>query len=309
MMASMLNRLYLWNFPAGPHVDLTTHSHSFVLKTCQRTIVLSYVDRPFSTTPLPLHEKAEGAEAYLYLLETICGLKSKLIGENEIVGQFKEAYKNFTLHPDRDSRLMLILEKLFKDAKEIRTQHLIGIGQKTYAHLTRKHFSGKIKQSPILILGSGQLAEDLINQFKKRQTIYLSARNSGRAEELAQQHKIELLPWREINWLEHAFIANTIGFEGTLLDENFFQAWKHRHTQRLLVDLGSPSAVQTTLTRQEGLIRLEDIFEEGALMEDQKRARIQQARKALLDIVDQRVAWLEEKQRRWQTGAHVELLA
>ena len=299
----MVNSLNLWNFPAGLCVDLTTHANSFVLQTCQRTIVVSYLQRPFSTSPLPLHEKAEGPEAYMYLLETICGLKSKLVGENEIVGQFKEAYKSFTSHPERDSRLILILEKLFKDAKEIRTQHLIGIGQKTYAHLTRKHFSGKVKGSPILILGSGQLAEDLINQFKKRQPIVLSARNKGRVEELARTHGVEVLPWREINWLEHAFIANTIGFEGTLLDQTFFDAWKARHNQRLIVDLGSPSALQTHLTREEGVIRLDDIFAEGALMEDQKRERINLARQAMLNIVDQRVRWLEEKQLKWQTAS------
>ncbi len=306
-LTQMVNSLNLWNFTAGQGVELTTHANSFVLQTCQRTIVMSYLQRPFSTAPLPLHEKAEGPEAYMYLLETICGLKSKLVGENEIVGQFKDAYKLFTSHPERDARLMLILEKLFKDAKEIRTQHLIGIGQKTYAHLTRKHFAGKMKNSPILILGSGQLAEDLINQFKKRSPIFVSARNSGRVQELASTHGVEILPWREINWLEHAFIANTIGFEGTLLDQTFFDAWKLRHHQRLVVDLGSPSALQTHMTREEGVIRLDDIFAEGALMEDQKRERINLARQAMLNIVAQRVRWLEEKQLRWQTAGQQSL--
>jgi glutamyl-tRNA reductase len=305
----MVNSLNLWNFPAGQNLDISPAADSFVLQTCQRTIVLSYKQRPFDHQPLPLHEKAEGPQAYLYLLETICGLKSKLLGENEIVGQFKDAYKNFTSANERDSRLLIVLEKLFKDAKEIRTQHLIGIGQKTYAHLTRRHFSGKIKQEPILILGSGQLAEDLINQFKKRQPILLSARNSTRAEELAEIHDCKVLPFDPDQWIKRAYIANTIGFDGTLIDDTFFKPWAQQNGQRLLVDLGSPSCLKTDLTRDDGILRLEDIFAEGALMEDQKRARINLARQALHDIVEHRVRWLEEKQLKWQTASVAEVSA
>lgn len=300
----MVSSLNLWNFPTASTLSVEHPQNAFILQTCQRTIVVSYEQRPFEHHPLPLHEKAEGQDAYLYMLETICGLKSKLVGENEIVGQFKEAYKGFAQTPERDSRLLLVLEKLFKDAKEIRTEHLIGIGQKTYAHLTRRHFSGKIKNAPILILGSGQLAEDLINQFKKRTEIVLCARNNVRAQELAEIHGCRLLPWEDkAQWLNFAFIANTIGFEGVMLDENFFSAWKAAHPERLLVDLGSPSCLQTTLTRDDGVLRLEDIFAEGALMEDQKRSKIQTAQRAMLDIVQRRARWLEEKSLKWQTAS------
>ncbi len=299
----MVAELNLWNFNAGASPELENDGVSFKLETCQRTIVISYHDRPFQSHPVPLHEKAEGQDAYLYLLETICGLKSKLIGENEIVGQFKEAYKKFAAHEQRDARLMLILEKLFKDAKVIRTEHLIGIGQKTYAHLTRRHFSGRMHQSPLLILGSGQLAEDLINQFKKRHPVIICARNHTRALELAEIHGCSVLPWSEkASWVNYPFIANTIGFEGVLLDHKFFVQWSQLHENRLIVDLGSPSCLETSLGRDEGLIRLEDIFAEGALMEDQKRAKITLARQAMLDIVERRSRWLEQKQLKWQTA-------
>src|SRR5690606_32390758 len=129
----------LWNFPAGTLPQEEVCARSFVLRTCQRTLVLAYDRSPFEDrAPVP-HTLLSGSDAYLFLLETICGLKSKLIGENEIVGQFKEAYKMYAQSTLKDTRLLAILEKLFKDAKDIRTQYLIGISQKTYASLTRKH--------------------------------------------------------------------------------------------------------------------------------------------------------------------------
>ena len=299
----MVNALNLWNFPAPKVPELVKHAACFELRTCQRTLILSYEERPFGPNDLPLHERAEGQQAYLYLLETICGLKSKLLGENEIVAQFKEAYKQFNLNSERDGRLLLILEKLFKDAKEIRTDHMVGLGLKTYASITRRHLSGRMRAEKVLILGSGQLSEDLINQFKKRCDVYVSARNKTRVTELAAIHGFKVIPWDDKNaWSEFPFIANTIGFEGTLLDETFFSVWQARHINRLMIDLGSPSCLKTSLEASTGLLRLEDILAEGALVEDQKLERLQLARTAMLDIVERRTRWLEERQRKWQSA-------
>lgn len=139
----MLSNLKLWNFPSGTLGDHEIKDSVFVLRTCQRTLLLTMETNPFVGDPLSGAELVSGANAYLYLLETICGLKSKLIGENEIVGQFKQAYKAYALNILKDSRVLLVLEKLFKDAKDIRTQYLIGISQKTYASLTRRHLIQK----------------------------------------------------------------------------------------------------------------------------------------------------------------------
>lgn len=299
----MVNALNLWNFPAGNTPELVERAATFELRTCQRTLILSYATRPFGPQDLPLHERAEGQEAYLYLLETICGLKSKLLGENEIVAQFKDAYHQFTQNPQRDGRLLLILEKLFKDAKEIRTEHMVGLGLKTYASITRRHIAGRMRAEKVLILGSGQLAEDLINQFKKHCTIYLSARNKARVNELAELHGLNVVPWNDKpGWSEFPFIANTIGFEGVLLDESFFSVWQARHLGRLMIDLGSPSCLKTSLAASTGLLRLEDILAEGAIVEDQKLERLQLARLAINDIALRRTRWLEERQRKWQAA-------
>src|SRR5690606_35521963 len=142
----------------------------FILKTCQRTVIVSL--EAHSDLLNNCTHVNQGTEAYRYLLEVICGLKSKLVGENEIVGQFKDAYKAYLQNGNRDNRLISILEKLFKDAKEIRSQYLVGLCQKTYSSIARKHIVGKQNAKQVLILGSGSLAEDLINQFKKKTEVF-----------------------------------------------------------------------------------------------------------------------------------------
>jgi glutamyl-tRNA reductase len=292
----MLSGLKLWNFSSGSKLENQLNSNSFILKTCQRTLVLSFGGDPFKHKALPAFDLHLGQEAYLFLLETICGLKSKLIGENEIVGQFKEAYKAYAQSDSKNTKLMLILEKLFKDAKDIRTQYLIGISQKTYASLTRRHLIQKAKASHVVVIGSGALAEDLINQFKKKSQVSICARNSERVSELATLHGLKVIPWEERASLNsHPFLANTIGAEDILFNESFFSTWKNNHAHGVFVDLGSPSVISTALTSNEGVVRLDDILNEGAILEDQKQNQIALARSAMQDISQKRKVLFEAK--------------
>jgi glutamyl-tRNA reductase len=292
----MLCSLKLWNFGSG-HLQEEEHCGStFVLRTCQRTLVLSFKPYPFHRPELPAHEIHQGQDAYLFLLETICGLKSKLIGENEMVGQFKEAYKVYVQSTLKDNRLLMVLEKLFKDAKDIRTQYLIGISQKTYASLTRKHFIQAARAPHIVVVGSGQLAEDLINQFKKKAQVSICARNEARVKELVSQHQINVIPWETRHELvNHPFIANTIGHHSIIFDESFFNDWAGSSERRLFVDLGSPSVIQTCFQRNQQVLRLTDIFDEGAIVEEHKQRQIELAREAMHVITLKRKALFEEK--------------
>ncbi len=288
----MLQNLHLYNFSNDFELPSSLgRDGAFLLKTCQRTLVLSYEVDLFGH--LQIHDKYEShraESAYSFLLETICGLKSKLLGENEIVSQFKEAYKNYIAHNSRNSQLMRILEKLFKDSKDIRSQYLIGISQKTYASITRKILVQKHKALKILIIGSGNLSEDLINQFKKKCPVYLSARNVGRVKELSELHDLETVDWLDLEqYSEFSHIVNTIGANITLFGPEFFDNWSEKtHETRGFIDLGSPSVIKTFLDKENGVYRLDNIFSEGAIHENQKKSKIKMASKAIDSVVEKR---------------------
>jgi hypothetical protein len=79
-----------------------------------------------------------------------------------------------------------------------------------------------------------------------------------------------------------------------LFDEEFFNSWSGQE-RRLFIDLGSPSSISTSLTLQEGVVRLDDIFREGAIVEDQKQAQINLARAEMVRLTLKRKALFEEK--------------
>ena len=270
----MLNNILLLNYPSDIALNLEEMAQApFILNTCQRNLVVYYNQRDLNPAPGFTHQ-AQGVEAYQYLLEIICGLQSKLIAESEIVSQFKHAYKNYLEKENRNSSLIRVLEKLFKDAKSIRSEYLKGISQKTYSYIARKNLVGKYQGKEILILGSGKMAEDLILQMNKKATIYISSRNSKKTQELKDQYKmIKIVDWaKKEEFTQFSHIANTIGYEGQLFSENFFDHWekKHRRQFKLFLDLGSPSCINTPMTLSEGVMRLEDIFQEGNIQQKQE---------------------------------------
>jgi glutamyl-tRNA reductase len=210
------------------------------------------------------------------------------------VAQFKEAYENYKQLEGKNSHLMNIMEKLFKDAKQIRMKYLYEIGQHSYAGISRKIIEKcgvTSENETILIFGSGSLALSAIKLLKKKYRLIITARNEQKVKEICREFKIESIPWG--NWdqyLEQKNILNTIGAkETTLFTQAFFVRWMEKHEgKNLFIDLGSPSVVNTSLSVQENVYRLEDVFERGAMLEKVKESRVNEAAKAICNLTEQR---------------------
>ena len=285
-MLDSLKLIHLHGYCGDVHRDINT-SGAFVLETCQRTIVLTtFVEK----SPLVSHELLEGEHAYRFLLETICGLKSILKGESEIVSQFKSAYSNYLDQSHRSKVIMKVLEKLFKDAKDIRSNFLKEIGQQSYTGIAKKILVDHSKGKKVLILGSGKLAKDAIRNLSKKFDIYVSARNDQKVKEIKKEFKgtnIHVIDWlQKEHYLSFDSIINTIGAKIALFDEEFFRNFDP--DRQLFIDLGSPSIVQTSMSSDDGVYKLEDIFNHGKELDEAKNQKISRAQLAIQDAVDRR---------------------
>ncbi|MBT3983251.1 MAG: hypothetical protein HOE90_17995 [Bacteriovoracaceae bacterium] len=262
------------------------------MKTCQRTIVLQHswseADTPVEQEPSI--QKYCGKDAYIFMLEVICGLQSHVLAENEITSQFKKSFLEYIKSDHKNPLLIKIMEKLLKDAKEVRTKHLIGLGHNTYAGLTRSIMERKNKLESILILGSGDLAIDLCYQFKKKYDVYISARNPEKVKTLCLEHGVKAVPWMDAKeYCNFSHMANTLGGNQVLLDHSFFKSWAASHNKNnILVDLSSPSTIDTSFSLGEGVFRLEDLFSLGATKNKDKMDKISQARDYMKKLAQHR---------------------
>lgn len=299
----MIKNLTVINLKANSHAS-PSKGDVFVLKTCQRTLVMGIGEAPF----LHLRENAlredvitdifEGQDAYVFLLETICGLRSEVVAEYEVVGQFKDAYQEFLKSKERNTHVMAVIEKLFQDNKKVRTDHLTEIGQLTYAGIARKLIHSAVNDGDVLVLGSGTLSEDLIKLLMKKHTVTISARNSARVQELSQTYGLKSIPWGEKDlYTSFPFIVNTIGADSVIFDEAFFKKFTNQsffsslsEQMKLFIDLGSPSVIETKLTEKEGVLRLEDIFRKSAKLNIEKMEKVNKAKGAILMLAQKRSA-------------------
>lgn len=260
---------------------------SFVLKTCQRLIILTtYVDRDIQFD----HELYDGHKAYQFLLETICGLKSRLQAEHEIVAQFKDAYSEYLDQDIRSSVIMKVLEKVFKDAKEIRSAYLLKLGQHSYTGIAKKIIQVKSTGQRVLILGSGKLARDAVRALSKKYEVSISARNDQAVEQIINDfsdRNVKKVEWEQReDFLHFDSIINTIGANQALFKESFFGMLDPN--KHLFIDLGSPSAIETTKSTKQGVYKLEDIFNHQSILNEEKTKKIDQAREAIVKLSKQR---------------------
>jgi glutamyl-tRNA reductase len=279
----MLRGLKVINLCPENQIQSNPTGEVFYLKTCQRQLIVGFNTTPYQYLNDEDHQEHEGQQAYMFLLETICGLKSRMLGENEIVSQFKEAFNLYLTREDKNPYVIQVFEKLFKDAKEIRTKYLDRIGQLSYAGLTKKFLLDEAQDREVLIYGSGQLAHDLCKVLNRKFNITLCARNSEKTQSLSDTFGLQILPWEQRNeGANHAFIVNTIGAENTtLFDKDFLSSWSQINAKRRFIDLGSPSVLEVQENKDPQIILLENLLSIAEKLSVEKEEKVSKATVAI----------------------------
>lgn len=146
-------------------------------KTCLRVIHFLWLPESDELQPQSEYEVYQGAKAYQFLLEVICGLQSPVLGETEVFGQFKTFLQNTEIgYP-----LMPLLSHAVVDTKKIRAQHIRDLGGQSYGSLVRKMIR---KPAQVHLVGAGAFAQDLLPWiYKDENQVHMIARDVPKARE------------------------------------------------------------------------------------------------------------------------------
>ncbi len=155
-----------------------------VWDTCQRQIVLGHLSEFQNFALLPGDEKLHERQAYQFLLEVLCGLHSKILGENEIVGQFKKRFQQTDLPLEFKARFNRLIQALLADMKKVRAKFHLNSGAHSYGSFTRKVALGAM---PITVVGTGELALSILPWVLKEsasvQVLFRSESGCGKIRE------------------------------------------------------------------------------------------------------------------------------
>lgn len=130
-----------------------------------------------------------GYDAYKVLLEIISGIRSRLLGETEVLAQFKEIFKNEALPKNAlGDYLMKLRDQLIEDSRKIRSKYLRHLGDQSYGGLAHRYLKNT---SEVTMIGSGQLAEKVLPWLlENNRKVKVTARNIEKLNEFSGKHKV-----------------------------------------------------------------------------------------------------------------------
>lgn len=123
-----------------------------VFRTCRREI--AFADAV--AAPPADADALTGEAAYTHLLQVICGLDSPMIGETEVMHQFRTFVDAL---PAEHHGLQSLGRRLLADARSVRAQHLSGLGSRSYGSAVRRHVRGCDR---VAVIGTGMLCREVL---------------------------------------------------------------------------------------------------------------------------------------------------
>ncbi len=195
-------------------------SEIVLLSTCNRVEMIFTATEPekalsevknflaeFKDIPVDNFEKAlylhRGDEAVKHIFRVAASLDSMVVGEPQILGQVKEAYRIATEQKTSGVILNRLLHKTFFVAKRVRTETGIGNSAVSISYaaieLGRKIF-GTLEGKNALLIGAGEMAELAVENLRRHRTaeIFVANRTFARAVELAGKFKGSPVNFEEI---------------------------------------------------------------------------------------------------------------
>lgn len=155
-----------WRYDGNlPAAHLWPDADGLPVTTCLRRLWISAT--PPVRAPAGEPESYAGATAYRFLLQFITGLHSAIPGETNVLGQFRQAWFRWRdAAPAAAVSLAGTMDALLRDARQIRSRHLQGVGGESYGSLVRRLIR-PARSDRILIVGAGELARSIWPFFRQ----------------------------------------------------------------------------------------------------------------------------------------------
>lgn len=143
------------------------------------------------------------SDAVRHLFEVASGVDSMIIGEDQIIGQIKDAYVFCTEEALTDAVLMRLFQKSFETSKRVRSETEIKMGNASISSAAVQKcitLFEKLSDKRVLLIGAGETGSLVLQNLHKNGVyrIALTNRTQEKAEKLAKKHKCTPLPFEHM---------------------------------------------------------------------------------------------------------------
>jgi len=242
-------------------------------------------------------------QAVRHLFRVACSVDSLVIGEPQILGQVKEAYRGAVANGACGPILSRLFQRAFATAKRVRNETRIAERPvsvaKVAVDLAREIFEG-LEDKAALMIGAGEMIELALERLRDAglRHVRIANRTPARAAALASRfgataHGLDELP----TLLEGADVVLTcIGGHGPILDrERVAAALRHRrHRPLFVIDIGVPRNVAPDTNELDPvyLYDLDDLSEMAEANALERRREVERAEDIVLEEGQRFEGWL-----------------
>lgn len=211
-----------WAIPLRPSGENdsaeTTLDEALILSTCNRVEILAVGQGDVPGLILEAWASAKnrkavelapyvyihkGREAIAHLFTVASSLDSMVLGEPQILGQLKGAYRKATLAGTTKTIINRLLHKSFSVAKRVRTETGIAASAVSISYAAvelAKRIFGDMGQYQAMLIGAGEMAELAATHLIQAgiSNVKVANRTYQRAKELAAEFKGEAVPFEHL---------------------------------------------------------------------------------------------------------------
>lgn len=288
-----------------------------ILSTCNRTELVCYLPdlAPqslsswlcdyYGESRASLHDHLffeQDADAIRHVFRVACGLDSMVLGEPQILGQLKEAYRLALDHGAVGKMLNRLMQHSFTAAKRVRTDTAIGSSPVSVAfaavRLAQQVF-GELQNQCALLVGAGETIELVAQHLSDNQLgrMIVANRSLERAQTLASRYNGYALPLEDLqqHLVEADILITSTASPQALIDKAMVkQALKRRkHRPIFMVDIAVPRDIDAAVGDLDD-VYLYTVDDLQAVIEENRRSResaAQQAEEIVLTETHHFLAW------------------
>ena len=300
------------------HPDI---SELVILSTCNRT---EFFARSETADPLlswfqarsespedisGLLEQRNGREAVRHLFSVAAGLDSLVLGEPEILGQTKQAWKTAQELGSLGPLTSQLFEAAFAAAKRIRFETDIGrnpVSVPTVTTQLARQIFGDLRQQQVLFVGAGDMVQACLQHFSALQPagLHIANRSLKKAQALVGESAAHALTLNELAGTlpEADVVISCTAASEVLIDIDMVRAAlrKRRHRPMFIVDLAVPRDVHPEAGKLDDvyLYSIDDLQRVASSNLDERHRAAQRA----AELLDAEVGKFQKSWRIHQAG-------
>ena len=242
-----------------------------------------------------------GPAALEHMINVCCGIDSQVVGEQEIFGQFKNAYETAKLQNLLDYPLMQFTERVIKISKEIRSSTNIGTNPLSVSGLSLnliKDIFTSPQDERVLVVGGGEMAISILKNLHKKGLNSIKAINrTVKNLQISEDFSIVPMP---LNLLQKQILESDIiicssstmtPIVGKGAIENALNSRNNKPL--LIIDLGVPRNVEQEVSKLE-LVYLFTIDDIEQITQENLEERLIEAGRAK-EIISRQVSIVFEE--------------